>query len=74
MAIIRKKEMKSMTSDELKKRLDELKLELIKQRGQLAVGGAVKSPGRVKYIRRTIASILTILNERKKKSAGVKNG
>ncbi len=74
MAIIRKKEMKTMTADELKKKLDELKLELIKQRGQLAVGGAVKSPGKIKYIRRTIASILTILKNKKIKTTGVKNG
>jgi len=73
MAIIRKKEFKTMTADELKKKLKELKLELLKQKGSLAVGGAVKSPGRVKYIRRTIATILTIFKKRKK-SMGVKNG
>ncbi len=73
MAIIRKKELKTMTADELKKKLEELKLELFKQRGPIAVGGAVKSPGKIKHIRRTIASILTILNQKKKKM-GVKNG
>ena len=73
MAIIRKKELRTMSTDDLKKKLEELRLQLIKDRGQLAIGGAVKSPGKIKHVRRTIAAILTVLKERKK-STGVKNG
>ena len=58
-----------MFHDDLIKRLDELKLELVKDRGQIAVGGSPSNPGRVKTLKKTIAKILTELKRRGEKTA-----
>ena len=58
-----------MSHDDLIKRLDELKLELVKDRGQIAVGGSPSNPGRVKTLKKTIAKILTELKRRGEKTA-----
>jgi len=57
-----------MSDNELKKKLSELRLELSKERGQVAMGGTVKNPGRIRELRKSIARILTILRERKIKT------
>jgi large subunit ribosomal protein L29 len=67
MAVIKKNQMKEMTNEDMGKRLMELRLELAKDRAQIAVGGAPVNPGRVKEVRRTIARLLTQI---KKKSTG----
>ncbi|HIQ50225.1 MAG TPA: 50S ribosomal protein L29 [Nanoarchaeota archaeon] len=64
MAIIRKKEIKKMSEEELKKKLNEFRLELMKLNAQRVVG-AVTNPGRIRELRRCIARILTELNLRK---------
>ena len=69
MAIIKKNQLKDMSHDDLIKRLDELKLELVKDRGQIAVGGSPSNPGRVKTLKKTIAKILTELKRRGEKTA-----
>ncbi len=56
--------MKQMDREELKKRLRELRNELMKERAQAAIKAAVKSPGRIRAIRKTIAQILTIMRTR----------
>jgi len=48
------------------KRLKELKLELLKERGNIEMGGNIKNPGRIKIIRRDIARLLTLKNERER--------
>jgi large subunit ribosomal protein L29 len=55
-----------MTHPDLINRLNELRLELVKERGQIAVGGSPSSSGRVKEIKKTIARILTELNKLEK--------
>ncbi len=72
MAIVKRKELNEMKTDDLKKRLVELKLELSKSRAQIAVGGSAQNPGRVRELRRTIAKMLTKLN--KKPEEKVKGG
>ena len=67
MAIIKKKQLKEMTSPDLVNRYNELKLELSKERGQMAIGGSPTNPGRVKELRRTVAKILTEIKQREKK-------
>ncbi len=59
MAIIRAKELRELAPDELGKRVAELRLELAKNRAQIAIGGAVKSSGKLREARRTIAKLLT---------------
>jgi len=55
--------MKGMKSKELKKRMNELRLELAKEKAQIAIGGSPTNPGRVKQIKKDIARILTELNK-----------
>ena len=62
MAIIKKRQMKEMSKDDLRKRLSELRLELAKERSQIAIGGIPSNPGRIREIRKTIARLLTKLN------------
>jgi large subunit ribosomal protein L29 len=67
MAIIKKKQLKQMSRPDLINRLNELRLELAKERGQIAVGGSPTNPGRVGEIKKTIARILTELKTRGEK-------
>ena len=67
MAIIRLKDMRKMDDKQIKKQLNELNLELAKERANIHIGATVTSPGRVREIRRTIARIKTIENEKRKK-------
>ena len=60
------KELKKLKPEEQEKRLKELKLELLKERGNVEMGGNVKNPGRIKTIRRNIARLLTFKHEREK--------
>ena len=62
MAILKSKKIRNMTEKELTEKLNELRLELSKERASSEIGGTVKSPGRIKEIRKTIARILTIKN------------
>ncbi len=63
MAILRMKEIRSMGKDELKKKLEEFKLELSKEEASAYIGAA-KSPGRIRELRRTIARIKTVMGEK----------
>ena len=65
----RVKELRKMDEKELDKKLSELRLELMKERGNVEMGRPVKNPGRIRNIRRDIARILTIKRER-----GMKEG
>jgi len=56
-----------MTTTDLINRYTELKLEMAKEKGQIAIGGSASNPGRVREIRKTIARILTEIKEREKK-------
>ena len=53
-----------MNELELNSKLTELKKELMKLNSQIAIGTVPKSPGKVKEIKRTIAKILSINNEK----------
>jgi len=58
------KEIRKLKPEDQGKRLKELKLELLKERGNIEMGGNIKNPGRIKIIRRDIARLLTLKNER----------
>lgn len=64
MAIIKRKELKNLSDEDIEKRLADLRLELGKERAAAYVGAA-KSPGKIREIKRTIARLLTIKKERK---------
>jgi len=66
MSIIKPKEARKMSLEELDQKLNELKLELAKNKAQIIIGGAPENPGKIREIKRSIARILTIKNEMKK--------
>jgi large subunit ribosomal protein L29 len=57
------KELKKMSAKELDSKLIELKLELIKLNAQVATGTQLKSPGKIRQLKRTVARINTIKEE-----------
>ncbi|RLJ08133.1 MAG: 50S ribosomal protein L29 [Candidatus Aenigmatarchaeota archaeon] len=59
MAVLRFKDLKKMGPKELDEKLRELRLELAKERGNIAIGASVSSPGKIREIRKAIARILT---------------
>ena len=65
MAILRMKEIRKMDHKETDKNLRELRLELSKERANIHIGANVTSPRRIKDIRKTIARILTVREEKK---------
>ncbi|WP_455139207.1 50S ribosomal protein L29 [Candidatus Hodarchaeum mangrovi] len=62
MAILRVSQIRKMVSSERKKKLTELKTELLNLQGK-AKTGSVESAGRVRELKRTIARIYTIEQE-----------
>lgn len=74
LALLKKKQMKQMTHPDLINRLNELKLELAKERGQIAIGGSPSNPGKIKEIKKTIARILTEIKKAEKIDHKTKGG
>ncbi|HEX59692.1 MAG TPA: 50S ribosomal protein L29 [Methanomicrobia archaeon] len=66
MAILKMDEIRKMSDAELREELRELSMELLRERTKIAAGGALENPGRVREIRRTIARIKTVLEERRR--------
>jgi large subunit ribosomal protein L29 len=58
------KELRNLTDEELEQKLDELKEELFNLRFQNATV-QLDNPARIREVKRTIARVKTILNERK---------
>ncbi|MEM2856206.1 MAG: 50S ribosomal protein L29 [Candidatus Nitrosocaldaceae archaeon] len=67
MARLKLKDLREKSVDELLSQLVELKGELAKLKIDAAKGTLRKDTGRIKYYRRDIARILTILREKGKK-------
>ncbi|RLE72699.1 MAG: 50S ribosomal protein L29 [Thermoprotei archaeon] len=69
MAILKAKDIRSMKPEERRKKLEELRAELISLRAQASIaGGMVSNPARIRELRKTIARILTIEKEEELKS------
>ena len=64
LAILHIKEIRKMDDNELNKKLNDLKSELMKANAQIAQGTVPEKPGRISEIKKTIARILTIKKER----------
>jgi large subunit ribosomal protein L29 len=56
-------EIRDMDTEGRQERLQELRTELVKIKTMIRAGGSVENPGRVKALRKTIARILTVMNE-----------
>jgi large subunit ribosomal protein L29 len=63
MPILRMDEIRDMDDEERQDRLQELRTELIKIKTMIKAGGSVENPGRAKALKKTIARILTVMNE-----------
>lgn len=72
MPILRVKEIRDMPQEERKKKLGELRTELLRLKTMIKAGGTVENPARVRELRKTIARILTIENEQKIESRKTK--
>lgn len=67
MAFMRKKDIRKLEDKELEKKMNEMRLELAKQRASVKIGASVTSPGRIRELRKTVARGLTIKKERSAK-------
>lgn len=63
---MRFKELKGMSKAELDERLKEIKKQLMKDNTQVSTGTTPKNPGLIKANKKTIARILTILEQKQK--------
>lgn len=66
MRIIKKYELKTMGLQTIDEKLKELKKELVKINAQTAVGSGSQNPKRTRQLKRTIAALLTLKNQKSK--------
>ena len=62
---MRVKEINALSTEDRENKLTDLRIELARIRTMINAGGAVENPTRVRELRRTIAQVLTIQNEKK---------
>jgi len=58
------KELKGLSPAELEEKMVSMKDELAKEKAQISSGTRAENPGKIKKIRRNIARILTLINEK----------
>jgi ribosomal protein L29 len=63
MPILRMEEIREMSIEDKEEKLQELRTELTKLQTMIKAGGAIENPGRTKVLKKTIARILTVINE-----------
>lgn len=68
MARLKLKTLREMNDTDLSQKLSEMKADLAKVRSEQTKGTLKKHSGEIKYMRRDIARILTLLKERKAKA------
>jgi len=59
-------EIKALNEEEIKERIVKLKGEIAKERALIASGSRAEKPAKIRNLRKDIARMLTILNQRKK--------
>ena len=64
MAVLKSRDARKMGKEDLDKRTHELRLEVAKEKANIAIGAPVSSPGKMRDMKRTIARILTIKREK----------
>lgn len=62
--VLKAKEIREFTKEERFEKLEELKRELMHERGVAAMGGSPPSPGKIRQLRTSIARMLTIMHEK----------
>ncbi|MCD6538675.1 50S ribosomal protein L29 [Candidatus Bathyarchaeota archaeon] len=68
MPILRVSEIRKMSDEERRRRLSELRAELMRAKTMVKAGGSLENPSRIRELRRAIARILTVMNEERRKS------
>lgn len=63
---MRARQVRELKPEDMDKKLSELRLELLKEMGNVKMGKSVKNPGKIRELRRSIARILTIKREVRK--------
>ncbi len=63
MTVLKGNEIRAMSKEEKKEKLEKLRGELMYERGVAAMGGAPASPGKIRALRSDIARLLTIMRE-----------
>jgi large subunit ribosomal protein L29 len=63
--ILRVKEIREMSPEERRRKLSELRTELMRMRTMIKAGGSVENTARIRELKKAIARILTIENEEK---------
>ncbi len=61
--VLKAKEIREFSPEERREKLNELKSELMHERGVAAMGGSPPSPGKIRQLRMSIAKILTVMRE-----------
>ncbi len=62
------REIKAMSSEDRLKKIEELKVELMRLKTMSKAGGTIENPAKIREIKRTIARLLTVENEAKRRS------
>lgn len=64
MISLRVKDIRTMENKDMSKQLSELRLDLMKEVGNVKRGRPIKNPGRIRVLKKDIARILTIKREK----------
>ena len=67
MPIKRIREIRELSEEQRLKRLSELRTELVRMRTMSKAGGSVENPARIRELRKSIARIETVMNEKTEK-------
>ena len=62
--VLKAKEIREFSKEERLEKLEELKRELMHEKGVAAMGGSPPSPGKIRQLRTSIARMLTIMHEK----------
>jgi large subunit ribosomal protein L29 len=62
--VLRKREIRQLLPEEREKRLAEMRTELVKLRTTVKSGGNIDNTGRIRELKRAVARVLTISNEK----------
>ena len=68
MAKIKKNDLKRMGKDDLKNHLVELKKQLMGLKAKASTGTALESPGMIKAVKKNIARVITLMNQKKEET------
>jgi large subunit ribosomal protein L29 len=64
MSLLRMKELRSLSDEDLARKIAEIENDLLRERGIAAMGGAPPSPGRMRALRTNVARALTVRSQR----------